>query len=256
MRGVDALRALGATTLVVVRYLVELVELLGRALRALGGLRRPVVYRVTLLQIFFTGFQAVLPITLASVALGILVLSVSLRYLPVDYVQGVASIVIVREVVPLATMFLVIGRSGTAITIEVATMKLNDELSALKILGIPFDEYVLVPRLVGMVLALVLLQVYADLFGLIGGYWGTALVDWNLPSYPARDLLQGIDPSDFFAAILKAVFFGTIVSLTAIQHGLQVQRSRREIPIVTSRAVVRSLLLCFLVNTAVSVTAG
>ena len=253
MRGVDALRALGATTLVVVRYLVELVELLGRALRALGGLRRPVVYRVTLLQIFFTGFQAVLPITLASVALGILVLSVSLRYLPVDYVQGVAAIVIVREVVPLATMFLVIGRSGTAITIEVATMKLNDELSALKILGIPFDQYVLV---VGMVLALVLLQVYADLFGLIGGYWGTALVDWNLPSYPASDLLQGIDPSDFFAAMLKAVFFGTIVSLTAIQHGLQVQRSRREIPIVTSRAVVRSLLLCFLVNTAVSVTAG
>lgn len=255
----EPLRALGATAMVVSRTLLDLVELLGRALRAMVHVprnARAVVLRVTMLQILYTGFQAVVPITLAAVALGILVLSVSLQYLPVDYVQGVASIVIVREVVPLATMFLVIGRSGTAITIEVATMKLNRELDALKVLGIPLERYVVVPRLVGMVVAFVLLQVYADLFGLLGGYYGSALVDWGLPSYPVTDLLEGIDPADFLVATLKAVFFGTIVALNSVQHGLQVQRSRREIPIVTSRAVVRSLLLCFLVNTAVSVTAG
>ncbi|MBX3250880.1 MAG: ABC transporter permease [Myxococcales bacterium] len=253
----EAFRSLGALALGVSRYLAELVELLGRSLYALARLTsqaRRVVTRVTTLQVFYTGFQSVVPLTLASVAIGVLVLSISLRYLPVDYVQGIASIVIVREVVPLVTMFLLIGRSGTAITIEVGTMKLNDELDALQIMGIPVDQYVMVPRLLGMVIAFVLLLIYGILFGLLGGYYGTALVDWNLPAYPVTDLLEGIEPKDFFVAVLKVALFGVIVALTAIQHGLQVQRSRREIPIVTSRAVVRSLLLCFIVNTAVSIS--
>lgn len=255
----EALIGIGRMALSVWAYLGSLLALLLATVRSAGAIRprsMRLLGRVTMLQIFFTGFQAVLPLTIASVALGVLVLSISLQYLPVDYVQGVASIVIVREVVPLVTAFLIIGRSGTAITIEIATMKLNDELLALEVMGIPFTQFVALPRLVGAVVAFLLLQVYANLFGLLGGYYGSALVDAQLPAYPVADLLQGIDPADFALACLKAILFGVVISITAIQQGLQVGRSRREIPIVTSRAVVRSLLLCFLLNTAVSVGVG
>ncbi|MEM9068152.1 MAG: ABC transporter permease [Myxococcota bacterium] len=249
---------LGRTVLSVWQYLAEFLALLVRTLRSAASIHArslSVIARVTMMQLFFTGFQAVLPLTLAAVALGTLVLSISLEYLPVDYVQGVASIVITREVVPLVTAFLIIGRSGTAITIEIGNMQLNDELRALQVMSIPIEQFIMLPRLLGMVLAFLLLQVYANVFGLLGGYYIAAAVDLHLPSYPVADLLQGIDPADFLVSCIKAILFGTVISLTAIQHGMQVERSRREIPIVTSRAVVRSLLLCFLLNTAVSLSA-
>jgi len=255
---VDVLAGIGRSLLAVWRYLSDYVSLLRRTLASLLMLRRHNLSefrRVTMLQLFFTGFQAVIPLTITSIAIGILVLSISLEYLPVEYVQDVASIVIIREVVPLVTAFLIIGRSGTAITIEIATMKLNHELDALRVMNVPMTQFVNLPRLVGMVLAFMLLQVYGGLAALLGGYWGSALVDLHLPSYPVLDLLSGIDPADFFVATMKALLFGTVISLTSIQHGLQVVHSRREVPIATSRAVVRSLLLCFLLNTAVSLSA-
>lgn len=254
----EALVGIGRSVLSVWQYLTELFSLLRQVAAGALSIRResmPVILRVTTLQLFFTGFQAVVPLTIAAVALGTLVLSISLEYLPVDYVQGVASIVITREVVPLVTAFLIIGRSGTAITIEVATMQLNDELRALEVMKIPLEQYLMLPRLLGVVGAFFLLQIYANVFGLLGGYWMTAMVDWHLPSYPVADLLQGIDPADWFVACIKAVLFGTVIALTSILHGLKVRRSRREIPIATSRAVVRALLGCFLLNTIVSLSA-
>lgn len=245
----------GGRLISVSTYLTELVGLLGMTLRATPRLRGPrgrVIANVTLLQLFYTGFQAVQPVTIGAVALGLLVLSISADYLPADYLQGVASVVIVREVVPLLIAFLLIGRSGTAITIDVANMKLNDELSALEVMAIPVAEFVLFPRVVGVVLASVFLQFYAQIAALVGGYWGAALVDLRMPSYPAWDLVAGIDPADVFVSTVKVLLFGLVIALTAVQHGLHVGRSRREIPIVTSRAVVRSLLLCFVLNTVVS----
>lgn len=253
-----AVIGIGRMVLGVWEYLVRFSDLLRRTLQSTVSIGRhnwPTILRITMMQIFFTGFQAVIPITVAAIAIGILVLSVALQYLPVDYVQGVASLVIVREVVPLVLAFLIIGRSGTAITIEVGNMQLHDELRALRVMGIPIEQYVMLPRLVGCVVAFLLLQIYADLFGLIGGYFGSALVDMHLPAYPVADLISGIEPADFLIACLKVGMFGVVVSLTSIQHGMQVQRSPREIPIATSRAVVRSLLLCLLLNTVISVSA-
>lgn len=254
----DFVVAIGRLALSVWNYLARFAALLRRTLSGSLGIGRhnlPTVLRITMMQIFFTGFQAVIPVTVAAVAIGILVLTVALQYLPVDYVQGVASLVIVREVVPLILAFLIIGRSGTAITIEIGHMQLHDELRALEVMGIPIEQYVMLPRLVGCVVAFLMLQIYADLFGLIGGYYGSAMIDMHLPAYPVADLLSGIEPSDFVLACVKATLFGTVVSITAMQHGMEVTHSAREIPIATSRAVVRSLLLCLLLNTVISVSA-
>lgn len=234
-------------------YLVRLSSLAWRTgASAFAGTGRPVIRRLIMLQLVYTGVQALVPLTVAAVAVGLLVFSFSLEHLPVDLVQSVASTVIVLEVIPLLLIFLIIGRSGTAITIEVASMKLNDELRALEVMGIDPVRYVALPRLVGVTLAFVVLQIYGQLAAIFGGYWGALLLDLELPAYPIEDLLAGIAHSDVVLSTIKMLLFGPVVALTAILHGVSVQRSRREIPIVTSQAVVRSLLLCFLLNTAVS----
>lgn len=221
----------------------------GSAFTGAGG---PVIRRLVMLQLVYTGVQALFPLTVAAIAVGLLVFSFSLEHLPVELVQSVASTVIVLEVIPLLLIFLIIGRSGTAITIDVASMKLNDELDALRVMGIDPVRYIALPRVIGVTLAFVVLQMYGQLAALLGGYWGALLLDLDLPAYPIEDLLAGIAHSDVLLSTVKMLVFGPVVALTAILHGASVERSRREIPIVTSQAVVRSLLMCFLLNTVVS----
>lgn len=245
----------GRTVLDMGRYLRDLVGMLERTSRSALRLRRSslrVVLRIALLQVFFTGFQAVVPLTIAAVAVGTLVISQSIGYLPAEFVAGVIPPILIREVAPLITMFLLVGRSGTAITIEVATMRLDDELHALEVMNIPFEHYVMLPRLIGMVVSFVVLQVYANVAAVLGGYVLWSAVDPDMPVLVA-DLLQAVQPNDMLLSIAKVVLFGIVVSITAVLHGLTVKKSRREIPIVTTRAVVRSLLLCFLMNTVLSV---
>ena len=250
------LAGIGRGTMSAGQYLSRLGSLGWQTWRALfDGRGSRVVRQQTMLQLIYTGVQALVPLTVASVAVGLLVFSFSLEHLPVDLVQSVTSTVIVREVVPLLLIFLVIGRSGTAITIDVASMKLNDELHALRMMAIDPARFIALPRVLGVTFAFLVLQIYGMLAAIFGGYWGALLLDLELPAYPIEDLLAGIAHGDVALSTVKMLLFGPVVALTAILHGVSVERSRREIPIVTSRAVVRSLLFCFLLNTFVSLLA-
>ncbi len=254
----DALANLGRRSSDVVRYFAESAQLLVRTLVLAVTMRGHgfrVVRRVLTMQIFFTGAQAVLPVTIASIAVGTLVISQATEYLPGDYVVGVSAVILVREVLPLLTAFLVIGRSGTAMTIEIGSMRLNDELAALRMMGIPFEHFVLLPRLVGMVSAFVLLITYAYVAALAGGYYVWFAISESAASFPVVDLLEGVDFIDLVWSVVKVTLFGVVVAVTSVQHGLMVRHSRRELPIYTSRSLVRSTLLCAIINTAVSIIA-
>jgi phospholipid/cholesterol/gamma-HCH transport system permease protein len=251
------LAGIGRTVLSAVGHLVGAGTLLVRTVASVTRLRPRslrVVSRVTARQLLFTGVQAVLPLTVAAIAVGTLVLYEAVLYLPAEYIETASVAILVREVIPLLTAFLLIGRSGTAITIEVGTMKLNDELAALTVMGIPFEHFVMLPRLIGMVLSFALLQVYADVAALAGGYLVSELIQGHPLSFPLGNLLRAVDPSDLTLSLLKVSLFGVVVAVVAAEHGLAVGASRRDVPIATTAALVHSLLLCFLINTAVSLT--
>lgn len=254
----QAVTDIGRSVLSVFRYLSEIVELFRRTMAATVGLRPGalrVVRRLTTLQLLYTGSHAVVPLTVASIAVGTLVISQAAEFLPGDYVDAVVAPILVREVVPVLTFFLLIARSGTAITIDIASMKLNDELAALRVMDIPMEHFIVLPRLIGMIGAFLMLQIYAYAASLVGGYYAWAGITATMPSFPLLNLLAAVDFGDVGLSFLKVTLFGLVVSLTAVQHGLSVRQSRREIPIVTTQAVVRSLLLCFVINTAVSLSA-
>jgi phospholipid/cholesterol/gamma-HCH transport system permease protein len=248
--------ALGKRALNLVRYALASVGLFVRTIATAIALRQHglgVVRRVLLMQMFFTGAQAVVPVTIASVAVGTLVVSQAVQYLPADYVVSVADVILVREVLPLLTAFLVIGRSGTAITVEIGTMKLEDELSALRIMRIPFEHFIVLPRLIGMIVSFVLLMVYAYVAALGGGYYVWFALSESTAPFPVEVLLEGVEIEDVLLSMLKVTLFGMVVAITAVQHGLSVTESRREIPIQTSRSLVRATLICAIINTVVSI---
>jgi phospholipid/cholesterol/gamma-HCH transport system permease protein len=240
-------------------WILSLVEFLGLLYATLAtipklrftGMR--VVSRVFLNQIRFTGVHALGPVTLASLAIGGLVLLQAATYLPADYVVRVAMVIVVKEIVPLLTALILIGRSGTAIAIEIAHMKLGEELAAIVEMGIAVEHLVYLPRLLGMVVSFLGLAVYANVAAVLGGYYlarstGVVPITFNLV-----ELLDGIEVADAANAALKVSVFAVIIALTSIQYGLRASRSVREVPIVTTGAVVRSMIACLILNSFISV---
>lgn len=210
---------------------------------------RRVVARVGLMQVFFTGVQAVPVLTLIAVLLGIVVIVESATALPLigasSMMGRIFVVVILRELGPLLTAFIVISRSGTAMAAELASMVVHDEIAALRVMEISPYRYIMVPRLVGAVIASVCLTIYFVGVAVGSGY----LAGYYIESLPLEDFAQNlfaaITAKDLVVALLKSVGFGVIISMVSCYHGLSAKLSPTEIPQVVTRATMASLVWCF-----------
>jgi len=155
--------------------------------------------------------------------------------------------VIVRELGPLLTAFVVIARSGSAISAEIATMMVNEEISALEMLGIDTLYLVVFPRIMGACMALMVLTVYFIAMGLLGGfcmgniYAGLTFNDFQ--TYITRE----ISFVDILGAVLKSAVFGVFIAAISIYYGFQAFSST-QIPQVTTKAVVSSISMLFILD--------
>jgi phospholipid/cholesterol/gamma-HCH transport system permease protein len=253
---VNPLLRLGATVRERVGNIVELLAIFYRTLAAIALLRFrgfSVVGRVLLNQIRFTGVHALGPVSIASLAIGGLVLMQAATYLPADYIVRVSIVILVKEIVPLLTALILIGRSGTAISIEIGNMKLNEELAVILKMGVPIEHFVFAPRLLGMLVSFLALTVYADVAAVVGGYYLARAAAVVPIQFSLNELVSGVLMEDAAIAAVKVVVFAAVIALTSIQYGLRVRRSVREVPIVTTTAVVRSMIACLILNTFISV---
>ena len=208
-----------------------------------------VVARVGLMQIFFTGLQAVPMLSLIAVLLGIVVIVESVTTLSLlgasNYMGRIFVIVVLRELGPMLTAFIIISRSGTAIAAELASMVVHDEIAALKVMDISVPRVIIAPRLIGAMVSTVCLTIYfvavAVFSGYVVAYYFTSL---SLDNF-TQNLFDAIQVKDILVACAKSVGFGMIVSLVCCYHGLSVKLSPTEIPQVVTRATVASLVWCF-----------
>jgi phospholipid/cholesterol/gamma-HCH transport system permease protein len=212
-----------------------------------------VVGRVLMNQIRFTGVHALGPITIASLAIGSLVIIQAATFLPSDYIISVSTTILIKEIIPLLTALILIARSGTAIAIEISNMKLNEELAAILKMGIPVEHFVFAPRLLGMLISFVGLVIYADFAAIIGGFWLARAADVTPITFTITEFLAGVQIDHFFQQMLKVIVFGVVIALTSIQYALRVKWSVREVPIITTTAVVRSIIACLLITVFISV---
>lgn len=217
----------------------------------LVGRRGGAVFRQVLLeQIVFTGAHALPMMGVGALALGTLIVTQVTAYVPADYAPRVCATLLAREVVPLATAMVLVGRSATAISVELASMTIAGEVAGLRAVGIAVEHVIVLPRLIASVVAALALSLYGLVVGLVLGFaLGRLLVP--IP-FGLGVVLDALDLRDVRLALVKVALFGAGVALVAVREGLAVRAARVELPRAATRAAVRGVVLCLVLNSALS----
>jgi phospholipid/cholesterol/gamma-HCH transport system permease protein len=209
---------------------------------------RAVVLRVTLNQIRFTAVHAIGLVVLLSSILSFLVISQAVRELgqlgATDLIGTLMVIAIVRELGPLITALAVVGRSGTAISAELATNTVMGEVRALEGMGIEPRQYLVLPRFVGAVASVFALLVVFDVVAIAAGFAAASLNGMTGARY-AEIVMQSLSARDVWLTVGKALAFGLIVGIVPSYFGLSVRRAATEVPVAVSRATVTSIVWVF-----------
>jgi phospholipid/cholesterol/gamma-HCH transport system permease protein len=255
-----ALPAMGRWALAPFEYTIEVFLMIYLSFRAAffdqaQGLRS--VFSVVSAQIYFTGFQALPLISVLALASGSIVIlqsSTNLSLLGGNAMMGDLMVaIIVRELAPLLTALIVIARSGTAVASEIGNMRVNREIEALEAMGIHPLSYVVFPRLMGGIVSVVCLSVYFVLVSCLGGYLVANLLH-NLPfSFYADSLARAFASADVGLFFLKNIFSGAIIFMISCYQGFLVQSGPHEVPQVTTKAVVNSVIYVVLFNMTVTI---
>lgn len=228
-------------------FLRDCIALAGRLLNALPALIKWPVRNVLLKQLYFTGIQSVGPISVIGFLVGLtLVIHVS------DLVGRnelltlhVLIWTVVRELGPLLTAVVIVGRSSSAIASELAAMQVNGEVKSLRRMDISPIDYLVAPRMLAMTVTSLVLTFYFQVIAIGTGIVVTAWhIDVSLMGAVGH-FFEMINYLEIFAALLKSICFGILVSIVSCHYGLKVNRAMTEIPVAASHAVMRSLLAVF-----------
>jgi phospholipid/cholesterol/gamma-HCH transport system permease protein len=241
-----------------INYILDLAALFWKANLSLLGqsaCARKLIWSNTLKQILFTGVDGLLVISSVSALLAMVIIIQAYSLLPGlggNLTATLLVIIIIRELGPIITAFIIIGRSGTAIATELGNMKVSREIDALHSMGVDPIHYVVAPRLIGMVVSLSLLGIYFDAVGIAGGYLAAnLLIDLSYANF-WQGLLEVLQFEDIMVCLFKNVFSGIVIATVCCYHGLRVRVSSTEVPQQTTKAVVNSIFLCFFFNAIIT----
>lgn len=209
-----------------------------------GGARyRPADFFLLLQE---AGAQALPIVSLVSLLVGLILAfigAVQLRQFGAEiYVADLVGIAMARQMGALMTAIILAGRTGAAYAAQLGTMQANEEIDALRTLGISPIEFLVVPRVLAMLLMMPLLSAYAVLMGILGG----ALVsvtsfDISLREYYTETVIT-ITLSDFAAGMVYSLVFAVIVALSGCLRGMQSGRNASAVGIATTSAVVTAIV--------------
>lgn len=228
---------------------------LGRAfVTLLASLGRPQRLRpISIVRhVYDTGITAMPIVALIAFLISVILAYLSaqqLRGLGADiYVVDLVTIGVLRELGVLLTAIIVAGRSGSAYAAELGSMRLNEEVDALTATGADPIELLIVPRLLGLAIALPLLTILADLIGLSGGaLLCRYLLDMPLTQYVNR-VDESISATTFWVGIIKAPVFALIIAFAGCYRGMQVRGSARVLGHMVTVAVVQAIFLVILAD--------
>jgi phospholipid/cholesterol/gamma-HCH transport system permease protein len=218
--------------------------------------RNQVGYRVLVMQILFTGYEALRISAVLALALGVGINIIGASLLA-EFGQGklvysLLIIVITRELGPLLTAFIVIARSGTAIATELGGMVVDHEMEAYVSVGVNPISYLAAPRFLGVVISMLVLTIYFNVFGLLGSFAVMQVIHpLGFQEY-FRNLLEVLTVNDLLSGLVKSLVFGVIISVVSIYRGFDVERSRTEVPVAGIRAVSSSFLFCVLADAVIT----
>jgi len=197
--------------------------------------------KVLIMQLLFTGVEALPIISLISLGIGGVIIVQGVAILPQfgqgEMVYNILVLIIVRELGPVLTAFILAARSGTAITTELGNMVVSHEIEAYESVGINPVSYLAVPRLLGVVISMILLNVYFDIFGLFGSFLVTSMMNPIPLQEYLENLLQVLTAWDLFISFLKSFIFGYIIAVVSTYYGFRVNHAITEVPVATIKSI-------------------
>lgn len=213
--------------------------------------------RVLTFQILFTAVEALPVIAILSLGLGAIIVIQGVSLLP-QFGQGqlvypILITVITRELGPILTAFIIVARSGTAIATELGNMVVSHEIEAYVSNGINPISYLVVPRFLGVTISLVVLNVYFNIFGLLGSYFVTSLITTiDFRDY-FTNLLNALTVVDVLVSLIKSAVSGAIISTVATYYGFKVQQASTEVPVMAIKSVGQGFMWLITANAFLTV---
>lgn len=233
-------------------YLGEILILLGLAVRALRG---GIDFRDLTEQMASLGVNSVAIALLTSSTSGAVLALYFAPFLKQYGAEGftgaVVALAISRELGPVLTGVVVAARAGSAIAAELGTMRVTEQIDALRALAVSPIQYLVVPRLLAAVVMVPLVCVLADAGGLLGGYLISGS-EGVLPATYLNSMKQFLEPADFLKGIFKTLVFGLIIALVGCHQGLATRGGATEVGRATTNAVVLSIVLIYIANFAMT----
>ena len=165
-----------------------------------------------------------------------------------QFVADAVAISVSRELGPLITAILVIGRSGSSFAAELGTMKVNEEIDALETMALDPVRFLVAPKLLSMLLMMPCLTIWADFMGVVGGaVFGIAAADFTFKTYVVATL-NALVLRDILTGLVKSLMFGLVITTVGCQEGLRTGLGAEEVGRSTTSAVVKSIFLVIMVD--------
>ncbi|UCC32519.1 MAG: ABC transporter permease [Phycisphaerales bacterium] len=252
MIGEEVIRAVVSTA--------EMVRFVGEATIAMGAfLRGKASYRRSDLMLIIEecGAQALPIVSLISFLVGLILAFVGavqlLQFGAQIYVANLVGIAMTRELAGIMTGIIMAGRTGAAFAAQLGTMTVNEEIDALKTLGVSPMEFLVLPRMLALILMMPLLCLYADLVGIIGGLIvGVGMTDITFAQY-VNQTIEGVGLNHIVLGVVKSVFFGVLVALSGCLRGMQSGRSASAVGVAATSAVVTAIVFIIVTDAVCAV---
>lgn len=205
-------------------------------------------FKLLMDQIYKFGVQSFLVAAFTSLFLG-MVMALQIAVVLDSVIMGISQFVgamvgksMVTELSPLILAFVFAGRVGSSVTAEIGTMKISEQLDALKTLYTNPIEYVAIPRFWAGVIALPMLTIVADVIGIFGGAVVSLLVMNTDPVYYVKNAVDVILLKDFIGSIIKGTVFGAIIMLLSCHFGFKTEGGAEGVGRATTNSVVYSFV--------------
>jgi phospholipid/cholesterol/gamma-HCH transport system permease protein len=235
--------------------LTAFLDMLGSLFLALAGvLRRPRSLRLTSLtyQLYRVGWQAIPIVVLIDFLIGAIIAQQGIfhfrKFGADSYVVDMVGILVLRELGVLIVAIMVAGRSGSAYTAELGSMKMREEIDALATMGLDPVEVLILPRVIALICALPILSFIGSMAALYGG----CLVAWFYggmgPAIFLARLHDAVSVTHFEVGIIKAPFMALVIGIVACSEGLRVKGSAESLGKQTTTSVVKSIFLVIVLD--------
>lgn len=163
------------------------------------------------------------------------------------FVADLLGIAMLREMGPLITAIILAGRSGSAFAAELGTMKVREEIDALRTMGLEPVRFLVLPRVIAAVAMIPVLTVFANLFGLMGGAIVMRSLGYPLVTY-VNQVLSAVTVGDLMGGLLKSFVYGIVVAAVGCLRGLETKTGASAVGQSTTSAVVSGIVLIAIVD--------